>query len=64
MTDPEVPTVRPLDPSRAEAIRARAHRVLASGPPPPSVRLEAAAASLFSVLMLLWATSAVVVFPG
>jgi hypothetical protein len=53
-----------LDPRRVEAIRARAHRVLGRGPTPPAVRLEAATASLFSVAMLVWAASSVVVFPG
>lgn len=64
MSPTDLPPVLPLDPRRVEAIRARAHRVLAQGPPPPVVRLETATASLFSTLMLLWAASSVVVFPG
>lgn len=62
--DIDVLPVPPLDPRRVDAIRTRAHRILAHGPPPPVVRLETATASLFSVLMLVWAASAVVVFPG
>ncbi|MEZ4234578.1 MAG: RNA polymerase sigma factor [Myxococcota bacterium] len=51
----------PLDPARAEAIRARARQAFLRPPPPPGLRLEVALAATFSVLMLVWATSAVVV---
>jgi hypothetical protein len=52
----------PVDPRRAELIRRRAHVVLRGGLPRRASSIEVGLVAVFSVLLLVWATHAVLVW--